>query len=219
MDTDKLIKRTTKLINDLQDIEKRRQSDGVSQYEVNNLSAQIANLIHSVTGSKSSYAESLRTAHKAKTTVSQYAGVAGVISAFHVDLKEGNLVNLRQEIEAIVVSEIVTQSRKLLKTKGIHPAAAVIVACAGIEEFLRSWCEIKGINIPEKQRSLSRFAKELRANNEIILPIERRIQSWADFRNNAAHGSKWDAITKLTAERIISEIEDFILENQHIVGA
>lgn len=219
MDTEKLVKRSSDLLKEVQKIEKTRPANGVSYFEVNNLAAQAANLIHSVAGSKSSYAENLRTAHKGKTASAQYLAVAGVVQAFHLDLANGYLVNIRQEVEAIVVSEILSQARKLLKAKGIHPAAAIIVACAGIEEFLRSWCEQKNINIPEKQRSLSKFAQNLRAADEIALPIERRIQSWADYRNDAAHGSKWDGITKAIAEKLVGEIEDFVIENQQIIGA
>lgn len=219
MDIDKLVKRSSDLLKEVEKIEKARQSDGVSLFQVNNIAAQAANLIHSVTGPKSSYAENLRTAHKGKTAAAQYLAVAGVVQAFHLDLANGYLVNIRQEVEAVVVSEILSQARKLLKTRGIHPAAAIIVACAGIEEFLRSWCEQKSINVPEKQRSLSKFAQELRSSGEIALPIERRIQSWADYRNDAAHGSKWDGITKAIAEKLVGEIEDFVIENKEIIGA
>jgi hypothetical protein len=135
MDTKKLVKRSADLLNELQKIEESRESAGVSLFQVNNLAAQAANLIHSTTGSKSSYAESLRLALKPKHTTALYLAVAGVIQAFHLDLANGHLINIRQEVEAIVVSEIVSQGKKLLTTKGIHPAAAVIVACAGIEEL------------------------------------------------------------------------------------
>jgi hypothetical protein len=218
MDTEKLIERSSDILKEIQNIEKTRKDDAVSLFQVNNLSAQTANLIHSVTGPKSSYAESLRTALKSKSTSGKYLAVAGVAQAFHIDLANGYLVNIRQEVEAIVVTEILAQSKKLLKTRGIHPAASIIVACAGIEEFLRSWCEQKSINIPLKQRSISRFSKELRTAGEITLPIERRIQSWADYRNDAAHGSKWDKITKVIAEKLNSEVLDFVTDNQQILG-
>lgn len=219
MDIEKLVERSALLLKDIDKIEKVRQSEGVTLFQVNNIASQAANLIQSIAGPKSSYAENLRMAQKTKTVVGQYMAVAGVVQAFHLDLAKGHLVNIRQEVEAIVVSEIVTQARKLLKTRGIHPAASIIVACAGIEEFLRSWCEQKSINIPEKQRSLSKFAQELRAGGEIALPVERRIQSWADYRNDAAHGANWSEINKQLAEKIISEIQEFIVEHRHIVGA
>ena len=127
-------------------------------------------------------------------------------------------MNIRQEVEAVVVSEILGQARKLSKTKGVHPAASVIVACAGVEEFLRNWCEAKEINIPEKQRSLSKFAAELRATGHIALPIERRISSWADYRNDAAHGANWEKITQEIANRVVREIEEFVLESREVLG-
>lgn len=92
------------------------------------------------------------------------------------------------------------------------------MACAGVEEFLRNWCEAKEISIPEKQRSLSKFAAELRAAGHIALPVERRISSWADYRNEAAHGANWEKITQEIANRVVREIEEFVLENREVLG-
>jgi len=168
--------------------------------------------------SKSVYAENLRNALKHKSSASQFLAIAGVLQALHLDLSKGHLINIRHEVEAVVVSEILTQARNLLHTKGVHPAAVVIVVCAAVEEFMRNWCEEKGINIPEKQRSISKFAQELRANSHIPLPVERRITSWADYRNNAAHGANWEKITQETANRLVREVEDFIIENRAVLG-
>jgi hypothetical protein len=214
----KIYQRSVDLLEAFQRVEKDRQTNGVSQFQVNDLASRGANLIHSVTGSKSSYAEHMRNALKQKTTLMQFLAVGGVVQAFHIDLANGDLVNIRQEVEAVVVSEILSQAHKLSRTKGVHPAASVIVACAGAEEFLRNWCDQKKISVPEKQRSICRFAQELRAASHIDLPVERRIAAWADYRNNAAHGANWNKITQEIANRTIREIEEFVLEYRHIFG-
>jgi hypothetical protein len=217
-DLKKLIDRSVELLEEVQRIETGRSKKSVSQFEVNNLASRGMNLIQCIVGTKSVYSENLRNALKPKPTVMQYMAVAGVLHAFHLDLSKGHLVNIRHEVEAVVVSEILTQARKLSKTKGVHPAASVIVACAGVEEFLRNWCEEKGLGIPEKQRSIGKFASELRSNGHIELPVERRISSWADYRNDAAHGANWQKITQEIGNRVIREIEEFILENRKILG-
>lgn len=217
-ETKKLIDRSVELLNNVQKVAETRQTGGVSLFQVNDIASRGANLIHSITGSKSVYAENLRNALKLKSPAAQFLSVAGVLQAFHLDLSKGHLVNVRHEIEAVVVSEILTQARKLIRTKGVHPAGAVIVACAAVEEFLRNWCEEKRIVVPEKQRSISKFAQELRANNHIALPVERRIASWADYRNDAAHGANWEKISLETASRIIREIEEFIVESRTVLG-
>ena len=214
----KIQQRSIDLLEAVQKVEQERQKTGVSLFQVNDLASRGANLIHSVAGSKSSYAENMRNALKQKTTAGQFLAVAGVLQAFHLDVSHGHMVNIRQEVEAVVVSEIISQAHKLSRTKGVHPAAAVIVACAGSEEFLRNWCEQKNISVPEKQRSLTRFAQELRSAGHIDLPVERRISSWADYRNDAAHGANWGKITQEIANRVIREIEEFVLENRHILG-
>lgn len=217
---DKLHKRSADLLEALIAVDKERQKSGnsVPLFNVHDLASRGLQLIQSATGSKSSYSEQMRNALKQKSSNAQFAAIAGVLQAFHLDLANGHLVNIRQEVEAIVVSEILSQAQKLSRTKNVHPAAAVIVACAGAEEFLRNWCEQKNISVPEKQRSIARFAQELRTAGHIELPIERRICAWADYRNNAAHGASWAKITQEICNRIIREIEEFVLENRHILG-
>ena len=215
---EKLVERSSDLLKEIQKIEKTRSTNGVSQFEVNMLAARGANLFQSAVGPRSVYDESMKNALKQKTTASQYAAVAGVLQAFHFDLAAGHLVNIRHEIEAVVVSEIVSQARKLAGSRSVHPAAAVMVACAGAEEFLRNWCAEKGISIPEKQRSLGKFATELRLVGQIELPVERRIAAWADYRNDAAHGANWNKITSEIADRLIREIEEFLVEYKSVLG-
>ncbi len=201
-DLQKLIDRSVELLKDVQKVLDVRQNEGVSLFQVNNLASRGANLIHSVTGAKSVYADNLRNTLKQKSVDAQFDGVVGVLQAFHLDLSKGYLISIRHEVEAIVVSEILTQARKLARTKGVHPAAVVIVACAAAEEFLRNWCEEKRISIPEKQRSMAKFGQELRRHGHIDLPMERRLQSWVDYRNDAAHGAHWEKITHEIANRL-----------------
>jgi hypothetical protein len=216
--TKALLDRSVELLKVARTIQDGANEAGINLFQVNDLAARSANLIHSALGPKSVYAENLRTAQKEKKTNSKFHSVAGVLQAFHLDLAKGHLLNIRHEVEAVVVSELVNQSRKLLATKGVHPAASVIVACAGVEEFLRNWCMEKGLPVPDKQRSISRYALELRKAGHIPLPQERRIQSWADYRNDAAHGDKWSKLSREIADRIISEIEGFLIEYQRVLG-
>ena len=215
---EKAIERSTELLKEIAEIEETRKGSNVSLYIVNNLASRSANLIHSITGPKSVYAENLRNSLKYKASIQQYLAVTGVLQAFYLDLVNGNLVNIRHEVETVVVSEILEQAETLSHTKGVHPATVVIVACAAVEEFLRNWCVEKNISITEKQRSISKFATELRLSGSIQLPVERRIMSWADYRNDAAHGDKWNEITQEIANRVLKEIQDFVLENRTILG-
>lgn len=214
----KLLDRVNALLDDIQAVLHHARSKTISQFEVHEMASRLSQLIHSIVGAKSSYAENLRNALKQKSTPSQFGAVAGVAVAFQRDLTDNNLVNIRHEVEAVVVTEILAQAKQLGRTKGIHSAAVVLVACAGLEEFLRNWCEEKGLSIPERNRSIARFAQELRSAGHIDLPTERRIGSWADYRNDAAHGSNWEVITQEIANRLLNEVEGFCLEYRHILG-
>lgn len=217
-DSKALIDRSCELLKDVKRIDKTRMADKLSRFDLMDLASRSAHFIQSVTGPRSVYSDHMRTAMKDKILAIQFLSIAGILQAFHKDMVQGHLVNLKHEAEAVVVSEILTQARKLAGTKGVHPAASVIVACAGVEEFLRSWCDAKGISVIEKQRSIAKFAGELRAASLIDLPVERRILSWADYRNDAAHGANWANITPEISNRVLREIDDFVLDNRNILG-
>lgn len=209
-------KRTIELLEYAQ---KKSDEGNNSFFDISDVGAQAAHLITSVTGPKSAYSEAIKHAQKEKLVpAARFAAVVGVLQAFHLDVANGRLSNIRHEVEVVVVNEIVFQAKKLLKTKGIHPAASVLVCCAGLEEFLRSWCEEKSLNIPEKQRSISRYALELRKADAIALPEERRIQSWADYRNDAAHGDNWAKITTDVASSLVGEVEAFLVRYKEVMG-
>ncbi len=203
----------------LKDAQKMSDEGNVGFFQISDIGARSAHLITTITGSKSTYSETIKHAQKEKLApTAKFASVVGVLQAFYFDAVNGRLPNIRHEVEVVVVSEIITQSKKLLKTKGIHPAASIIICCAGLEEFLRSWCEEKGINIPEKQKSLSKYALELRKAKYLALPEERRIQSWADYRNDAAHGDRWSSIDTTIASTLVNEVEAFIVKHKEVLG-
>jgi hypothetical protein len=213
-----LFDRSKKLLNKVLQVDKMRMKGELSYFDVSDIVTRTAHLVQSATGPKSAYAVQVQNARKEKGQIAQFLAVAGVLQAFHFDLAEGHVGNIRHEVETIVVSEILSQARKLRKQKGVHPAAAIMVAGAATEEFLRNWCAERSLVVAEKQRSISAFAAALRKDHAIDLPTERRIQSWADYRNDAAHGDRWAAITPEVADRVINEVETFLLANKHVLG-
>ena len=54
--------------------------------------------------------------------------------------------------------------------------------------------------------------------NPAAVEYMRRVQSWADYRNDAAHGARWEKITPEIAERLVKEVEDFLVDNRHVLG-
>ena len=186
------------------------KGDRVRANHVSALRTRAATLFSSALGPSSVYSENLKGSEKLKGTANQFSAVIGVLQAFMEDASEGFLKSLRHEVEVEVVSEFVDQAKRLAGIKKVHPAASILVVSAGAEEFLRSWCCLLGIEVPINQRSMSRFASELRTAGKLKLPEERRIQAWADYRNDAAHGD-WADLDSKVASRQIREIEDFVL--------
>ena len=93
-----------------------------------------------------------------------------------------------------VVSDFLEQAQQLLDTKGIHPAAPVVIVGAALEEFLRSWTESESLTIGGQKPGLDSYAKVLRENDLITKQDYKDIASWGGLRNHAAHG-EWNEVS------------------------
>ncbi len=214
----KAYSRSAELMLQLQQFEQQRGDAGITLFKVNDFATRAANLVHSVTGSRSVYAEGLRCALKHKTPLEQYFALAGVVQAFHLDLTGGNLDNLRQKIEGEVITDLLQQARRIAAAKGTTPSAVVLLACSAAEEFLRHWCEEQSIKVTEKQRNLARFGKALREAQVISVTQEKRIENWFGFRNDAIKGDKEGRLTLDIATHLMQEVEDLVLEQRDIIS-
>ncbi|BAU49410.1 hypothetical protein SVA_2862 [Sulfurifustis variabilis] len=214
----KFSERAEALLKDAKSIEERCELGGVGFPEVHEVASRARMLIHAMSGPESAYAESLSDAMKQESCKAQFGALEGVLRALCRDLSDRNLVTFRHEVEMAVIYKILSQAKRLIRAKGTHPSAVVIVACSAAEEFLRNWCEEKGIEVPERQKSIAKFTQALRANGQINLPVEQRVNSWEDCRNDAVRGASWENITQETANRLVREVEEFVMENREVLG-
>jgi hypothetical protein len=79
------------------------------------------------------------------------------------------------------------QVQGLLKDPGLHPAAAVVLAGAALEMFLRSMQDDSDQSVTGKP-GISSYADALNKADLITREEVKSITAWADDRNQAAHG-------------------------------
>lgn len=121
--------------------------------------------------------------------------VKGALDAFIRYAEKGllNGVTIQRQAEINVVSDILSQAKMLLDTKGIHPASPCVVAGAALEEFLRNWIDEQDLSSGKSKLSIDSYSKILYDKELIGKQDVKDISAWAGLRNYAAHGD-WDKV-------------------------
>jgi uncharacterized protein YutE (UPF0331/DUF86 family) len=124
-----------------------------------------------------------------------------------IDFKETATYKIKNDI----VSDLLMQAHKLLKDHEYHPAAAVILIGAVLEEFLRMLIDIHSITIPNADKgSISVYAQELAKINILNKQDSKDITSWAGLRNEATHGHFEDVNDRKRVKNALEGVNLFI---------
>jgi hypothetical protein len=113
---------------------------------------------------------------------------------------------VRFRIEA--ATDIMEQVQVLLKDPDLYPAAAVVLAGAALEEFLRSMQEDCGQPIAGKP-CISAYATALAKVDLLTRREVKEITAWADQRNDGAHG-RFDELSRDRTLLMVEGINLFI---------
>ncbi|QVR69611.1 HEPN domain-containing protein [Acinetobacter sp. BHS4] len=129
-----------------------------------------------------------------------------ILNAAYDDLKNGFLITFKQIVQAEVFDSELEQAKSLLES-GYKNAAAVIAGVV-LETAIKELCLNNGIDIERKR--LTQLSDDLAKAGIYNKLQQKQITALADIRNNAAHGD-YDEFTKEDVERMISDIERFLL--------
>ncbi|WP_151745044.1 HEPN domain-containing protein [Acinetobacter calcoaceticus] len=129
-----------------------------------------------------------------------------ILNAAYDDLKNGFLITFKQIVQAEVFDSELEQAKSLLES-GYKNAAAVIAGVV-LETAIKELCLNNGIDIERKR--LTQLSDDLAKSGVYNKLQQKQITALADIRNNAAHGN-YDEFTKEDVERMISDIERFLL--------
>lgn len=115
--------------------------------------------------------------------------VNGALESIIYELENGLLSNIRKLLQADIFSDFLEMGEHLLK-EGYKDASAVIIGSV-LEDTLRKLCvsnEIDTINSNGKSLTIDPLNSELTKKEVYNRLVQKQITSWADLRNNAAHG-------------------------------
>lgn len=126
---------------------------------------------------------------------------AGIVSAIPFEA--------RIRVEAS--TDLMEQVHRLLGDKGIHVAAPIVLAGAGLEEFLRSMVLSEGVAFSRKP-GIQAYAEELAKADLLTTQDVKDIIAWAGMRNDAAHG-RFDNLSLEGAQIMVAGINLFMRQH------
>lgn len=115
--------------------------------------------------------------------------VCGALDGIKYELQNGLLNNLQKLLQADIFSDFLEMGEYLLK-EGYKDPAAVIIGSV-LENTLRKLADENGIkttNDKGKLLTIDPLNTELAKEDVFSKLVQKQITSWADLRNNAAHG-------------------------------
>ena len=218
---DELIERGNKLLSEMKEQETTRVSNiprGISDYEA--LVLNSCSLIKEVlANSERSKELQQNIAHPVKylgPVSSSVKKIIGILEDLKDDYESGFLDDLEKRIAADISADYMGQAEALLG-EGIpgqydHVPAAVLCG-AVLEDYLRRLCQRQpSISITKSNgqyKTLGPLIGELEKAKALNKLTIKRLQGWAQIRNDAAHG-QFNEFTREDVESMLKGVKTFI---------
>lgn len=172
--------------------------------------AQVTEFLRNFAGPKSSF---LSMAEESSGSIEIFqARLMSVLDNFRsyveADLSGGVSPTRRAQLD--VVSDFLEQAQLLLDSRGVHPAAPIVLIGATLEEFLRTWVESEGFSLGNRKPSLDAYAQVLANEGKLTKQDVKDLTAWGGLRNHAAHGEWSEVSDKLRASLMLEGVNLFM---------
>jgi hypothetical protein len=164
--------------------------------ELSSMASRAGQLIRRLYGPSSQYQENLDRLLKTKDFASMHsnwcrhvAELVGIIKGIQTDIRTGLIEDFRALVQAEVFSDFLEMAEHLLETNYKDPAAVLLGAV--LEDTLRKLAVKSGIPViaPNgKPLTLDPLNVALAKAGNYGPLIQKQVTSWANLRNDAAHG-------------------------------
>jgi hypothetical protein len=170
--------------------------------------------IHRISGANSTYSKEVDRILKLSPHLPTHTtSIIGLSQALKEDINAGYIQNVTGLIQAEIFSDFLEMGTHLLK-EGYKDAAAVIIGSV-LEDTLRKLAYANGIkttNDKGKILTMEPLNIELAKKDIYNKLVQKQITSWADLRNNAAHGH-YDKYDEKQVEMMALFVQNFCAEN------
>lgn len=187
--------------------------------ELSSLTSRVGQLIHCIYGDNSQYRINLTKVLSTSQFSSMHGGYfmhisefAGIVKGIQHDIKSGMLSDFRMLLQAEIFADFLEMAEYLLG-EGYKDAAAVILG-AVIEDSLKKLAASRGLKTTSsngKPMTIDPLNIELAKDNAYNSLVQKQITTWANLRNDAAHGnfSKYD---KDQVKQMLLFVQKFCLD-------
>ena len=184
--------------------------------ELASITARGGQLITRLYGSDSHYFQTFKAATQVQYFNKMHSGyyrhvadIVGIFKGVEHDIKSGMLVNFRSLIQAEVFADFLDMAEHLLG-ENYKDAAAVLLG-AVLEDSLRKIAGAKGVDILNskgKPLTIDPLNVELAKKGVYNALVQKQITSWANLRNDAAHGH-FDKYDSAQVQQMLLFVQDF----------
>lgn len=129
----------------------------------------------------------------------------GILQAIASDIKEGRLGNLRLEFQGQVFADFLNAAKHALD-EGRKDVAAVLAAAA-LEDVLKRYAEVKGLNVEDAD--LSNVINALKSAGLLSATQGALLKGMVPFRNKALH-AEWTKIDSADVQGVIAFVGEFL---------
>jgi len=136
--------------------------------------------------------------------------VADVLEAWVQFVQDGleAVPSFRVRARMEAATDLMEQVQQLLDDSNTHPAAAVVLAGAALEEFLRSRVDAVAALLTGRP-GISAYANALRKSEYLSAQDVKDVTAWAGQRNEAAHG-QFERLSRARAQIMVDGINLFM---------
>lgn len=187
--------------------------------ELASITARGGQLITRLYGSDSHCFQTFKAATQVKAFNSMHshhclhvADVVGIFKAVQHDIKSGMLANFRSLIQAEVFADFLDMAEHLLR-ESYKDAAAVLLG-AVLEDSLRKVADANGVDILNskgKPLTIDPLNVALVKKGVYNALVQKQITSWANLRNDAAHGH-FDKYDSAQVQQMLLFVQDFCVK-------
>ena len=202
MTREELVGHAEALITKLQPYASAQKRDRGNVLTAEGHRAEVEAFLRDFTGSNSPFA-------RRAVALSSYSGYDDLLSLVvgfrdYVNAGLWGAASPERQAKLEVASDLLEQAAALLGDAAVHPAAAVMVVGATLEEFLRNWAEHLDLDLGNRKPGIQTYTDTLRDAGAITKQNVKDLVSWGGLRNHAAHG-EWDEVADRSRIRLMLE--------------
>jgi hypothetical protein len=130
----------------------------------------------------------------------------GMLRNIREEIQSGLITSLQAEAKGEVLADFVVMAKRALENDSKDVAA--VLACAALEDTLKRYAELEGLNVYDKE--MSDVIGALKSKGLIKGPRGKILESFTTVRNKAFH-AQWDRIDTAEVHSIIAFVQEFLV--------